>query len=163
MEKRNIYEYKGYHTQVEFDAEDLVLRGKIEGISDLIYFECSDVSRAEQEFHEAVDDYLEFCEEVEKNPDKEYKGSFNVRISPALHRQLAVLALKNGDSLNASVEKAIEVYVSGEEKGHVPMQDTFTIPSGAIQNESKFTKGSAFSYSNVVQFENINMKYAEEE
>lgn len=113
--KNNVLEYKGYHTKVEFDSEDLVLRGKIEGINDLVDFECEDLKGVEKEFHEAVDDYLEFCKEVGKEPDKEYKGTFNVRISPELHKKLVNVAMKNGDSLNASVEKAIQGYISSEE------------------------------------------------
>lgn len=119
MMKSNILEYKGYHTKVEFDSEGLVLRGKIEGISDFVNFECEDIKDIEKEFHEAVDDYLEFCKEVGKEPDKEYKGTFNIRISPQLHRKLATVAMKNGDTLNASVEKAIQEYVSEEHKTKV--------------------------------------------
>ena len=114
MAKNNMLEYKGYHTKVEFDSDDFVLRGKIEGINDFVDFECENTKDLEKEFHEAVDDYLEFCKEVGKEPDKEYKGTFNVRISPELHRKLAVLAMEKGDTLNASVEKAIREYVSGQ-------------------------------------------------
>lgn len=110
--KKDVLEYKGYHTKVEFDAEGLVLRGKIEGINDFVDFECENLKDVEQEFHDAVDNYLEFCKEVGKQPEKEYKGTFNVRISPELHKRLAIEALKNGDTLNASVEKAIIAYVS---------------------------------------------------
>ena len=109
---KNILEYKGYHTRIEFDSEALVLRGKIEGIKDLVNFECAELSNIEKEFHAAVDDYLEFCKEVGKEPDKEYKGTFNIRISPELHKKLAVVALESGDTLNATVEKAIAEYVS---------------------------------------------------
>lgn len=112
MSKNNILEYRGYHTKVEFDADDMVLKGRIEGINDFVNFECEDIQNIEKEFHEAVDDYLEFCREAGKEPDKEYKGTFNVRISPQLHKKLADTAIKNGDTLNASVEKAIQDYVS---------------------------------------------------
>ena len=78
---------------------------------DLINFECEDIKDLETEFHEAVDAYLEFCEEVGKEPEKEYRGTFNVRISPELHKKLAITAMKNGDTLNTSVEKAISEYV----------------------------------------------------
>ena len=114
--KNNWLEYKGYHTKIEFDSEDFILRGKIEGINDLINFECDNLQDIEKEFHEAVDDYLEFCKEVGKEPDKEYKGTFNVRISPELHKKLAQVAFQNGDTLNASVEKAISEYVSEEKQ-----------------------------------------------
>lgn len=109
---KNILEYKGYHAKIEFDSEDLVLRGKIEGIKDLVNFESADISTVEEEFHAAVDDYLEFCKEVGKEPDKEYKGTFNIRISPDLHKRLAIIAMQNGDTLNATVEKAIVNYVT---------------------------------------------------
>lgn len=104
-------EYKGYHTKVEFDVETFTLRGKIEGINDYVDFEASNIANIEEEFHNAVDDYLKFCEEVGKNPEKEYKGTFNVRILPELHKELALYAFKDGCSLNAEVEKAIVFFI----------------------------------------------------
>ena len=59
--KKNILEYKGYHTKIELDTEEMVLRGKIEGINDLVNFESESIQEIEKEFHAAVDDYLEFC------------------------------------------------------------------------------------------------------
>lgn len=108
---RNMLEYKGYHTRIEFDANTMSLRGKIEGINDFIDFETEDISDIEEEFHKAVDDYLEFCVEVGKEPEKEYKGTFNVRISPELHRKISLCAFRDGQSLNSEVEKAISLYV----------------------------------------------------
>ena len=42
--------------------------GKLEGIRDLVSFESKTEDGIEQEFHEAVDEYVEFCAEVEKRP-----------------------------------------------------------------------------------------------
>jgi predicted HicB family RNase H-like nuclease len=109
---KSILEYKGYHTNVKFDSESMTVRGKIEGITDYVDFETDNLSKVEEEFHIAVDDYLEFCQEMGKSPDKEYKGTFNVRVSPELHKELATIAFKEGDTLNATVEKAIKEYVS---------------------------------------------------
>lgn len=111
---KNVMEYKGYHTKIEYDVEMRTLRGKIEGINDFVDFETEDISNIEKEFHNAVDDYLEFCKEVGKNPEKEYKGTFNVRISPDLHKKLAICALMDGRSLNAEVETAISAFVREE-------------------------------------------------
>ena len=157
--KNNILEYKGYHTKVEFDSEECVLRGKIEGINDLVNFECEDIKRVEKEFHEAVDDYLEFCKEVGKEPDKEYKGTFNVRINPELHKRLANMAMKNGDTLNATVEKAIQEYVSEERKTEKYLQNTIKILAETLKTESKY------EYDNkVIPFPgNVEMTYSEEE
>ena len=113
---KNILEYKGYYAKIEYSAEDSVLYGKIEGIKDLVNFESESASEIAKEFHEAVDDYLEFCENVGKEPDKAYKGTFNVRISPSLHRQLAIMALKNGESLNQTVERALQKYANNPSK-----------------------------------------------
>lgn len=108
---KNIIEYKGYHTKIELDVETMTLRGKIEGINDYVDFEASKITDVEKEFHMAVDDYLEFCKEVSKEPEKEYKGTFNIRISPELHKKLALYAFYDGCSLNAEVEKAIVSFI----------------------------------------------------
>lgn len=111
MMKDNILEYKGYYTKVEYSAEDKVLFGKIEGIKDLINFESESPAKIEEEFHSAVDDYLAFCKDLGKDPDKPYKGMFNVRVSPELHRKAAITADKRGESLNAFVVSAIRAAV----------------------------------------------------
>ena len=108
----NVLAYKGYHARIDFDIDTMTLRGKIEGIGDLVNFESDSVENVEKEFHSAVDDYLEFCRDVGKDPDKEYEGIFNVRISPNLHRELALRALETGETLNTAVEKAIEGYLT---------------------------------------------------
>lgn len=165
LKSNNVLEYKGYHTKVEFDNEEFVLRGKIEGIDDLVNFECENIKDVEKEFHEAVDDYLEFCEEVGKEPDKEYKGTFNVRINPQLHKKLAIVALKNGDSLNASVEKAIQEYVLEEYETEKHLQKTIKILAEALNNKSIYQyDGDIIHFdSKVIPFKNkIKMKYSEE-
>ena len=112
-------EYKGYHTLVRYCAEDGVLRGAIEGINDYVDFQTSNIADVEKEFHCAVDDYLIFCSEVGKEPEKEYKGTFNVRIKPELHKKLAFKALEDGDSLNKAVEKAIAVYLLNDRANNI--------------------------------------------
>lgn len=110
----NTMYYKGYFTNICYSAEDKVLHGKIEGIADLVTFECESLDGIENEFHNAVDDYIAFCEENGKSPEKTYKGTFNVRIEPNLHREISLLAIKNGMSLNQATEAAIAQYVSSQ-------------------------------------------------
>lgn len=69
-----VLEYKGYHTKIEYDSESKTLHGKIEGINDLVDFDSENAREIENEFHAAVDDYLEFCAELGKTPEKEDKG-----------------------------------------------------------------------------------------
>ena len=108
----NILKYKNYYTIINYSSEDNVLYGKIEGIDDLITFESDNASEIESEFHKAVDDYLLYCEEIGKKPSKTYKGSFNVRIDPSLHKELSIIAMQKGISLNQAIEKAILEYTS---------------------------------------------------
>lgn len=110
----NILKYKGYVTRVEYSVEDHVLYGKIEGIKDLVNFESDSVEKIEHEFQCAVDDYLAMCEELGEQPDKAYSGTFNVRISPLLHRKLAMQAFEEAETLNSTVEKALEMYLGRE-------------------------------------------------
>ena len=57
----NRFDYKGYYTLIHFDSEDEVLYGKIENANgDLVLFESDSVKEIEKEFHDAVDDWLEF-------------------------------------------------------------------------------------------------------
>lgn len=109
----NVLEYKGYYTRVEFSADDNVLYGKIEGIRDLVTFECEDVKDLEKEFHEAVDDYLAFCADIGQEPDKTYSGSFNVRVPPEIHREAVMAADREGKKLNTYVREAIQEKLEG--------------------------------------------------
>jgi len=94
-------EYNGYRGSVEFSQEDRVLHGRILGIEDIVSFEGSHVDELERAFREAEDDYLKFCEEIGKTPERAYSGRIPLRITPELHRSLALLAESSGDSLNA--------------------------------------------------------------
>ena len=51
---------------MEYCVEDEVLYGKIEGISDLVNFYADTPREVEKNFHEAVDDYIDFCRETGK-------------------------------------------------------------------------------------------------
>jgi predicted HicB family RNase H-like nuclease len=107
----NILTYKGYYSVVSFDAEQCYLYGKIEGISDLVTFEADAPSDAQLAFEEAIEDYLAFCAEAGKTPDRAYKGKFNVRIDPELHRAADKTAAERGVSLNQFVEGAIRAAI----------------------------------------------------
>ena len=100
-------EYKGYLGSVEFSEEDKVFFGKAMGIRALISYEGTTAQELIDDFHNAIDDYLALCAEEGIQPEVAYKGSFNVRISPELHRQAVVFATSHQISLNNFVENAI--------------------------------------------------------
>ena len=100
-------EYRGYIGSVVFSAEDNILHGKLIGIKASISYEGNSVESLTEDFHNAVDEYLETCERKGIKPQKPYKGSFSVRIEPDLHRKAADTAANRGITLNAFVEDAI--------------------------------------------------------
>jgi predicted HicB family RNase H-like nuclease len=104
----DVLEYKGYYASVHFSAEDDVFYGKLLGIEDLVDFEGTSVKEIKKTFQEAVDDYLETCKSIGKEPNKTYKGTFNVRISPEQHKAAAIYAASNNMSLNEFVKEAIQ-------------------------------------------------------
>ena len=104
----NTMTYKGYIGSVSFSEKDNVFFGKIEGINGLVNFEGESVKDLTEAFHEAVDDYLAYCEDEGIEPDKSYSGVLNVRLTPAIHRQIAILARQAGLTLNAYIKDALE-------------------------------------------------------
>lgn len=105
---KDVLVYKDFLASVHFSTEDDVFFGKIEGINDLISFEGSSTAELKQAFHDAVEDYISICKENSKEIYKSYKGSFNVRIDPELHRKVSEKAILQGISLNQLVKNALE-------------------------------------------------------
>ena len=103
----NTMEYKGYVGSVEFSEEDGLFYGKVMGIRALISYEGVTAKELVADFHGAVEDYLALCEAENREPERAYKGSFNVRISPELHKQAAICAASRQISLNSFVEGAM--------------------------------------------------------
>nr|WP_319513828.1 type II toxin-antitoxin system HicB family antitoxin [uncultured Cohaesibacter sp.] len=101
---KNRVEYKGYVGEVFF--EDGVLNVKALYLRDALIAEI-DGTDAQSAFQELIDDYLETCADLGREPNKPFSGSFNVRIPSTLHREAATQASLNGIALNAFVEQAI--------------------------------------------------------
>ena len=112
----NMLEYKGYYGTVELSGTDNVLFGKVIGVNSLISYEGDSVQSLRDDFQGAVDEYLEMCAENGIEPEKTYKGSFNVRVSPELHKSLALVSASRGQTLNSAVEEAIRHYVNNGAK-----------------------------------------------
>jgi predicted HicB family RNase H-like nuclease len=111
--------YKGYTGSIEYSKEDGQLYGKVLGIRGLISFEGDTGKKLEVDFMEAIDAYLTDCNQNSVEPEKPFKGSFNVRISPNLHRKAALLAMEENSSLNSFVAESIRERIikeSGDKK-----------------------------------------------
>ncbi|TCV71403.1 putative HicB family RNase H-like nuclease [Neorhizobium sp. R1-B] len=96
----NVMTYKGYSARIEYDDEDGILFGQISGIRDGVGFHADSVDQLRTAFREAVDDYIETCAKVGKEPQKPYSGKMMFRVSPEIHRRAAQAAELAGKSLN---------------------------------------------------------------
>lgn len=144
--KQEYFSYKDYFGSAEVSHEDHCLIGQLLHIDDLVMYEGTTYDELEQAFQKSVDDYLEFCEQVGKKPEKTYSGSFNVRIGPALHRAAAHAAQRAGVSLNDYVRQAVvhgPMETSALYLGTAPHFSSFrfhadTVPNGMYRGGGRY-------------------------
>ena len=105
----NTMTFKGYSARIEYDDDDRIFTGRIAGIRDGVGFHADSVARLrEAAFHEAVEDYLETCTAIGKQPQKAYSGQVMFRVSPDIHRRAAMAAELSGKSLNQWAEEVLD-------------------------------------------------------
>lgn len=108
-------QYNGYLGSVDYSEEDGCLHGKIMHINDLVTYEAQTVPELVATFQESVTDYLATCATIGKAPDKSFKGTFNVRMTPERHKAAAVAAALADTTLNDFVSQAVAEKVAGRE------------------------------------------------
>lgn len=67
--------YKNYAGSVEFSEEDGLFYGKVLGIRSLISFEGTTAKELVEDFHGAVDDYIETCRAEGIEPETALRGA----------------------------------------------------------------------------------------
>jgi predicted HicB family RNase H-like nuclease len=99
--------YKGYAAIVQYDDADGIFFGRLAGIRDGVGFHADTVADLRAAFREAVDDYIETCAKIGKNPQKPYSGQIMVRVDPAVHARAALAAELSGKSLAKWTEERL--------------------------------------------------------
>lgn len=115
----NLLKYNGFFGSVSCSIEDGVLHGKVECINDLVTYEANTVTELQLAFQEAVDDYLETCAEIGKEPEKPMSGTFNIRIGSDNHKKAYLAAKSAGLSLNDFIKCAVEEKLSENREVHM--------------------------------------------
>jgi predicted HicB family RNase H-like nuclease len=129
----DMLEYKGFAGTSEIDMERCVCRGKILFIDDLVTYEAASPKLLTKAFQSAVNDYVATCHQVGKEPQRPCSGTFNVRLTPELHRQAVVRARSSGVTLNEVVVRAIDCYINARADVHHDVRVTFEPTGGATQ------------------------------
>lgn len=108
--------YKGYMGKVEYDDEAGLFHGEVINLRDVITFAGETVQELKQAFQDSVEDYLAFCAARGEEPEKPFSGTFTVRISPELHRAIAVQARLSNQSLNSWLGDMLATTVRHEDR-----------------------------------------------
>ncbi len=116
--KSDMMKYKGYRATIAYDENDKIFVGEVFGITDSLSFSGISISELEESFHNRINNYIDLCAQLGKEPEKEFSGSFNVRITPALHKEASVYAAENRMTLNQVVSKAVEEFLRNNHFSH---------------------------------------------
>ena len=91
MNKMNTMTHKGYAARIEYSDEDHCFIGHIAGINDIVGFHGDSVAQLRTAFEDAVEDYLETCEKLNRSPQKPYSGNLMLRLPQKSTQQLPQL------------------------------------------------------------------------
>ena len=108
----NIMRYKGYWAEIKYSDEDECVCGYIEGLKeDVISFEGETVKDLKRDFKNAIEDYLKICKELNKEPEKQCKGSLNIRLGVELHNKVKMKSIEKNISINELIKNAVSAYL----------------------------------------------------
>ena len=107
----NLMEYNGYLGSVEYSDPDEIFYGRIIGITDRVTYDGDSVKKLKHSFKEAVDDYIESCAEIGKEPEIPCQGKLNIHVAPELHKKLVSFAVKHNRTLDETVAEALRMFV----------------------------------------------------
>ena len=103
----NQMQYKGYTTGMTFDAVDKIIVGRVLDVDDIISFHGESVAEFEDQFHAAVDAYIDACSALGSEPEKPASGRLMLRVAPQVHAAALKAAARSGMSLNKWAEAAL--------------------------------------------------------
>ena len=96
----NTMTYRGYTARIDYSDADGCFVGHIAGITDIVGFHGESVAELRTAFAEAVDDYLQTCEKLNRSPQVPFSGDLILHIPPEVHAQIAQAAEGSGKSLS---------------------------------------------------------------
>lgn len=97
----------------DFDPEIDQFHGSVVNTRDVITFYGSSVPELREQMKTSVEEYLDFCAEQKKPPEKPFSGQITVRTSLELHRRVAMSAARKSVSMNQFVQETLEKAVAG--------------------------------------------------
>jgi len=107
MERLN---YKGYTGSIEYSQEDNCFFGEVLGLrkETCITYEGDTATELYGDFKSGIDHYIECCKAEDKEPQRPYSGTLNIRIPSEIHYRIAMLAKDKRISINSIVRESLE-------------------------------------------------------
>ena len=109
---KNVMVIDGYQAIIEYDRATNKLHGRFVGLNGSPDFYSRDVEHLRAEGAVVLRVFFDSCEELGIEPEKQYSGKFNVRISSDLHARAAAAAATSGKSLNQWVSDCLEEHTA---------------------------------------------------
>ncbi|KAA6184257.1 type II toxin-antitoxin system HicB family antitoxin [Thiohalocapsa marina] len=105
----NTMTYRGFTAHIDYDDRDRLLIGHVLGLPDTvrISFQGETVAELTDDFHNAVDFYLQECADSGREPMKPASGKLMLRVPPEVHGAALVAAQAAGTSLNQWAAKVL--------------------------------------------------------
>ncbi|HEX5321694.1 MAG TPA: type II toxin-antitoxin system HicB family antitoxin [Stellaceae bacterium] len=100
--------HDGYVALVELDEEAGLFHGEVINTRDVLTFQGQTPDELKTAFVETIADYIEWCRERGKPPERPYSGHFTLRLPPDLHRRIAAAAARERKSVNAFIADALD-------------------------------------------------------
>ena len=100
--------HEGYVATIELDEDAGLFHGEVINTRDALTFQGQTLDELRTAFADTIADYVEWCRERGKEPERPYSGNFMLRVSPELHRRIATAAARSGKSINGYVAETLE-------------------------------------------------------
>lgn len=100
--------HEGYIATIDLDEDAGLFHGEVVNTRDVLTFQGRTLDELRAAFADTIADYVDWCKERGKEPERPYSGNFSLRISPELHRRVAAAAARTGKSINGYVADALE-------------------------------------------------------
>ena len=100
--------HDGYLATIELDEEAGLFHGEVINTRDVLTFQGRTPEELKTAFAETIADYIDWCRERGKSPERPFSGTFSVRVKPEVHRRAAAAAAREGKSLNGLVAEVLE-------------------------------------------------------
>jgi predicted HicB family RNase H-like nuclease len=100
--------HDGYIATIELDDGAGLFHGEIINTRDVLTFQGRTLDELRAAFADTIADYVVWCEQRGKPPERPYSGHFTVRLPPELHRRIATAAARHGKSVNSFVSETLD-------------------------------------------------------